>query len=87
MNQEEKKWLLENKYRRLILENIGKTGKTEKEIIEELEIKLMPYLSDYQPTARIKMTPSSLKNHLSLLLREGLVEKKAGKFYQKLEKM
>lgn len=81
MKKEEKNWVLENYYRRLILELIKRGAKTEKEIQKKFSISLSPYLSSYKPKVKIKISPSSLKNHLNILMREGFVQKKEQNYY------
>jgi len=83
MNREEKNWILENRYRRLIVEILKRGAKTEKEIAEEFKITLSPYLSSYQPRVRLKISPFSLKNHLALMVREGMVQKEGDRYHMK----
>ena len=80
MNIEKKDWVLENRYRKLIMEILSKEAKTKKEIQEEFKITLLPYISKYKPKATISISSQALKNHLGLLLREGMI-KKEGKQY------
>lgn len=80
MNREEKNWVLENRYRRLIVEILKQGAKTEQEIREKFKITLSPYLSSYQPRVQLKISPSSLKNHLALMVREKVVQKEGDRY-------
>ncbi len=80
MKLEDKNWVLENYYRRLIVDILMRGEKTEKEIEKEFKITLSPYLSNYKPKVQIKISSTSLKNHLNLLLREGIVKKEKNRY-------
>ncbi|HHF98978.1 hypothetical protein J7L81_01650 [Candidatus Aerophobetes bacterium] len=70
-----KKWVVENNYRKLIMDILSKNGKTEEEIREEFKITLFPRVSSYKPETILRISSQTLKNHLRLLEREGLIKK------------
>ncbi len=82
MKEEKKDWIQENRYRKMILEILQKGEKTREQIEQEIKITLLPYLANYKPQVSLKISPFTLQNHLNLLEREGLIQKKEDKNYR-----
>ena len=51
-----KKWVVENNYRKLIMDILSKNGKTEEEIREEFKITLFPRVSSYKPETILRIS-------------------------------
>ncbi len=72
-------WLMDNKYRRLIIAALSSGPKTEKEL-SETSVTLQPRLFNISET-KIKISEKALKNHLKNLVWYGLIRKEKEKYF------
>ncbi|MBC7188890.1 hypothetical protein H5U35_01565 [Candidatus Aerophobetes bacterium] len=83
MNVEDKEWILDNFYRRKIINLLEEGEKTFDELKNTFKITLSPLVAQYKPRTCLFISPFALENHLRLLLRENMVEKKGEKYQVK----
>lgn len=81
-DEEKVSWLLDNKYRRLIIKSLLSGPKTKKQL-SKLASKLGPRLADFPPT-QTTISADALETHLDLLTWHGLIRKEKDYYHSNL---